>query len=249
MITVSGLDKVSSRLDKFKLRVQFAAMKAVNAAAEETRNVLQRDAQATFRGGITPYVRRGIRFRSGQVVPGGVQASVFLSSRRGDKDQLSVSEILSPHIKGGGRERKSSERQPGIRPDYLTPSKYAPRDQYGNVPGPYMVKILSAIGAFSNKGYRMNRTAASGKRGGSHGRPLIRGLYVVPGVGIFQRQQSYSAGSGKTKHTGPSLPLFYFTRRPQYAAGTFDFYWVAKTFSAKRLPEELRKQLRIASRG
>lgn len=249
-ITTTGLDKAISRIDKMGLRLRFASMRAVNTAAEETRNVLQRDAEATFAGGITPYIKRGIRFRSGQVIDNGVEASVFLDSKRGPKVQLSTADILKPHIEGGGRMRKNSERS-AVRPWYLVPSKYVRLDQYGNVPASYMRNVLSAAGLLTGSGFRQNQTAASRKRGGSHGKPLMRGVYVVPGVGIFQHQASLGNGGRRwaTKHGGEGIPLFFFTPQPAYEGGKFDFYWIARTFASKRLPEELRRQLAITIKG
>lgn len=245
-VTVKGHDKVISRLDRLGLRVRFAQIKTVNEVAEGCCNVIQRDAEATFKGGITPYVKRGIRFQSAQVEPQGVRGAVFLSDAEGPKGQLSALDILRPHIRGGGRSRKNSERG-AVRPWYLVPTKNVPLDARGNVPPSYMKNILSAAGLLGGSGARQNQTAASRRRGGSHGKPLTRGVYVVPGVGIFQHQASLG-NSGRrwaTKAGGPSVPLFFFVTRPQYEAGTFDFYWVGRTYVRKNLPTALKKHLRI----
>lgn len=242
MITVTGGDRVASRLKQLKMELRFAQIGAVNEVAEGCRDILRADAEKTFEGGVTPYVANGILFRSAQVQPGGVKAMVYLSTRRGPRGQLSVAQILEPQIVGGGRERKNSERAGGVRPNYLVPSRYVQRDNYGNVPGPTVRSILSAAGLFTGSAGRINQTARSRARKGTR---IQRGVYVVPGVGIFQHAIGGRGGRGSARRSGIGYPLFFFTARPQYRAGNFDYYWVARTYLTRALPQALRRYVRF----
>lgn len=228
MITVKGLDKLKEKLGAAAAaRIRRAAAVAINrtlyGAAEAEKRELRDSIDRP-----TPRIVNSIRYEKAS--PENLSsARVYISDDPfGMKSHLSPADVLRPHIQGGGRMRKSSER--GLT-SYLVPTSHVPRDAYGNVPGPYMNKVLSAAGLSERwAGHMSNQTAVSRKRNKS----ALRGVYVIPGVGIFQHTASLGDATGQrrrwaTKHGGPSVPLFFFTRQPQYEK-RYDFGWAVKRY-------------------
>jgi len=89
--------------------------------------------------------------------------------------------ILAPHVYGGSRLQKASERRlrmAGFLPDgwFTVPGQAAKRDSYGNISGPELVAVLSWVGAMgqyagdnTNKRDRLtNRKNKTEKRGESY---------------------------------------------------------------------------------
>lgn len=75
-------------------------------------------------------------------------------------------EHFQPQVYGGGRRQKKFERalqRGGHMPSswYAVPAKGARLDRYGNVNGANIERILSALGALSDKGAKNNRTTQS----------------------------------------------------------------------------------------
>jgi len=107
---------------------------------------------------------------------------------------------LRPQVEGGGRPHKRFEVAL-LRMGIMLPGEYAlpaagyRRDQYGNLPGPTIVQMLSQLRAFAEVGFSMNETARSRKRA-KRGRPryfVPEGVRVERGIsrlprGIYERQ-------------------------------------------------------------
>lgn len=231
-IQVKGMDKVISRLDSLGVRAKFAAAKALNETMEAVHAVETKEIADSFVRPV-PYIQRAIRKKYARLDD--LSAKIYLVGEEGDVD---VAAILSPHIRGGGRRVvKASERRLRrfgfMRADqYLVPGPGIQKDQYGNVPGATMVKILSQIQAFSEAGYNANArlVGMSWKR-----YKEIGSVYVVRNVGVFSRR-----GKGQQ-----GIPLLFFVNKPQYEAGRFDFYGAGKTAARAALGPALKKHLRV----
>jgi hypothetical protein len=95
--------------------------------------------------------------------------------RRRDRGRAAPSQALREGAAGQGPDAGRHARRAG---------RQAPIDAYGNVPGPFIVRVLSDLQAFGEQGYRANR---KGKRRGARktnyffvppkGSPLKPGVY------------------------------------------------------------------------
>lgn len=138
---------------------------------------------------------------------------------------IKPSNYLTPHIDGGGRKLKRFERmlaRIGVLPSgwRAVPGQGARFDSYGNMSSGQIVQILSYVQAFSEQGYRANKTAdqrarmSKGRQGRSYGKAF---LVVTPN------------GSARTRHLTPGIyeqtitgfgtairPVLIFVSRAQY---------------------------------
>jgi hypothetical protein len=147
---------------------------------------------------------------------------------------------LSPQIEGGPRNHKRFERAlilRGLMPQtaYAVPGKQAPLDQHGNVPVSFVVRVLSDLQAFGDRGYRKNRR---GKRRGAR----RTNYFFVPALG-----SSLKPGVYWHMPNGLLGVAFAFVSRPAYAR-RYDFYGTAdRAFhrvALRHMTEELERAVR-----
>lgn len=117
--------------------------------------------------------------------------------------------FLNPEVHGGGRSQKSSERQlapymAGKR--FTAPAQGYPRNQYGNIPGSTINRILSHL--------TVNRDATQNVTGSkrSKAKRANSQFFGIHGKGVFERK-------GKRK----IRPVLIFTKAPHYTK-RFPFY-------------------------
>lgn len=141
--------------------------------------------------------------------------------------------ILAPHIDGGQRDHKPSEKQL-IRTgyldsnEYIVPSKFYKLNKYGNIQSQQMIKILSAVGAFTESGYDANFRKPNRKRG----RPF-KGTKPLP---IQEQEKYFVIKKGIASHLKPGIyrrkgnrnntqvePKIIFVNRVTYKK-RFDFF-------------------------
>lgn len=197
-----------------KKRVPAALADGLNHTVSGARVALQKEMDDVFRPKPTPYIRNSVRTQTADA--GDLSAFVYISDREPGKGGLSPLQILLPHVYGGPRALKASER--ALRGmgfmgagQHIVPGVGAPKDAYGNISGGQMKRILGFIGAQRGTGY--NKT----KKTGDH--------YVIPFVGVFKHVGS-----------GASVPVLHFTyAAPQYEKGTFDFHHVIAEHVKKNL--------------
>src|SRR5579859_6769455 len=117
----------------------FTVQAGQRAEIDEMRRVFDRP---------TPYALNGTRIQS--ATPARLEASVFL------KDEAfkgtPAEKFLGPEVEGGPRTHKRFEKAligAGLMPAdmFAVPGDRCPLDQYGNVSGPFIVQLLSALGA------------------------------------------------------------------------------------------------------
>jgi hypothetical protein len=147
---------------------------------------------------------------------------------------------LSAQITGGGRRHKRFERAliaSGNMPAdmYAVPSSAAPLDAYGNVPGSFIVRMLSDLRAFGEQGYRANRR---GKRTGAR---KTNYFFRAPGY----RSQHLRPGIYWHLPNGSIVPVFVFARSPQYAK-RYPFYELGRRVYDRYKDRVITRHLKAA---
>jgi hypothetical protein len=180
----------------------------VDAASQTGRYVfaaLRSEMQQVF-DRPTDWVLKGLRFQQPTTTRPFVRIWLEESAGKG----IPAADVLAAEIQGGPRKRKRFERaliQAGKMPPtaYAVPGRLAPLDANGNVPGAFIVRMLSDLQAFGEQGYRANRR---GRRTGARrtnyffvprpSSPLPPGVWwhlpngLIGPVFLFVGQQTYS---------------------------------------------------------
>lgn len=160
----------------------------------------------------TPYIERSPLFRKATKTD--LTAEVYIRDE-GTRGRSPAS-VLGPEVHGGVRRAKAFEvalRRAGVMraDEYAIPAIGQQRDQYGGLPGPLIVAILSQMKAFSEVGFMANPTARSAKRKRKVGRFFVphlggrqeRGIGRLP-RGIYERRGNRIRG------------VVMFVREPAY---------------------------------
>jgi hypothetical protein len=206
---------------------------ALNAATASVQ-AAERKAMGRIFDRPTPYTLRGVQItkasRGGSIV---TDVRIRAPGEKGTGTPQA--RPLHPQVYGGARPPKPFEnllRKRGILPPgyFAVPGKAAPLDQYGNVTGGFIQKVLSRLDA--RRDATKNSNARTLKRDVRRGDEIVA---VLPGdnrknrvaktPGIWQRQ-----GDRKFR------PLFLFVRQPRYSI-RFDFQQVAQTEFARVYPQ------------
>lgn len=229
MITVKleGMDKLKAKLLGVEKQVRFAEVVAINRAAFVAREAVQKEIGKVF-DRPTPWVKGSVRVR--KATKSNPQAIVDLDFW-GNKQGVSVDQVLKAEIHGGPRKYKRHEialQRAGILPAGMgiVPGKAATLDQYGNMSAGQIVQIISWFQGFGEQGYSANmkdggkRLSRDNKRTGKKGFAYFalrraRGK-LLPG--IYQR---FTFGAGSAVK-----PVMIFVRMPSYKS-RLDFYGVA----------------------
>lgn len=228
-------------LDREKARLARVTRRVVNAAAygalddvrEEMRKQFDRPTPWVLRGPYVVPARDGDQF-------GGIEARVAWREFAGKS--IPAEKSLRAQIEGGPRRLKRFERAIGLPANRVAvPGKWAPLDAYGNIPGPFIVQVLSALRLFGESGFRANRREGAKLRKGQSQFFMIRpgaedrrfqpGIYrVAQEVGgapllviAFVRAANYRArfapGRVVTESVTANLPRLW----EQGLAGTLPF--------------------------
>jgi hypothetical protein len=158
-----SLERVLLRLHREQL--PFAASRALNDTAKECQRRVTAELPQIF-DRPTPTTMKSILILAS--TKENLEAVVFIKDFIG-KGGSPPSRYLAAEETGGLRRDKRSERALMARGimragQSITPGQGAPLDQYGNIPGSVMVKILSQIGGFGEQGYAANATAQTRRR-------------------------------------------------------------------------------------
>lgn len=192
--------------------------KAITAAANELGRIVHGAMKSEMSERFdrpVPFTQNAIRFKLATQAKPVVDIWLSYDAAKGTPPE----KYLAAHLTGGGRRHKRFERaliSARLMPAdmFAVPTSAAPLDAYGNVPGSFIVRMLSDLKAFGEQGYRANRR---GRRTGA-------------------RRSNYffvASGSTKTGHlragiywhlpNGSISPLFIYTRAPQYTQ-RYPFY-------------------------
>ena len=144
--------------------------------------------------------------------------------------------FLGPQMEGGGRPHKRMElalQARGLMPKgaYAVPGAQAPLDAHGNVPGSFVVRMLSDLRAFGEQGYLANR---KGKRRGAR----KSNYFFVPGRG-----SNLKPGVYWHLPNGFIGVVFLFVSKAAYEK-RFDFYGVGQRAAARVAPRILDEEMK-----
>lgn len=194
MLVLGLEDSLNQALDHLKLISQerqfnFALSLALNATTRIAAKEVQAQMQQRF----------------DRPTPQTIRSVVFTQCRKDDlRTKIGISEdfskgtppskFLAAEIGGGDRNVKRSEmklRSAGVLPDgwFTVPSKSAPVNQYGNIPGPIYTAIMADVGALERYS---NSNAASRRERARRGKSTY--FAIKPGdsgrlpPGIYERR-------------------------------------------------------------
>lgn len=201
--------------DLQKKHLPKAQLEAVSQAGRYVYGALRSEMTEVF-DRPTPWALGGLRFK----LPTANKPLVSIWLEEFGGKGIPAADFLAAEITGGQRKHKRFERAliaKGLMPpgSYAVPGRQAPLDSYGNVPGPFIVRMLSDLQAFGEQGYRANR---KGKRKGAK----KTNYFFVPAKGSHLKPGVYWHMPGGLLGT-----VFHFVAGTQYRK-RFDFYGVAE---------------------
>lgn len=216
-------------------RIPRAMKDAANATGRYIHAALKSEMQEVF-DRPTPWTLGGLRFKLASTKDPLVRIWLEESPGKGTP----AAKFLAAQIEGGQRRRKRFERaliQAGLMPPtaYAVPGPWAPLDAYGNVPGSFIVKMLSDIKAFGEQGYRANR------RGKRRGYKRTNYFFVPP------RGSKIRPGVYKSMPSGIIGAAFLFVPRATYKK-RYDFYGVATRAYERKAAQFLAEAIQAQAR-
>jgi len=207
-IKLEGVKEALDLVDPKRIRKIIA--ETLYQTAQDTKTGLRNEMEKVFDRPV-PYLLRSLNIRS----PGYSKWSAAAS-----RDSLGVivgfetfgtnnaNELLKPQVFGGSRPMKRSEQHLA---SYWVPGKALPLNQYGNPSGPKIVQILSALRAFPEGGYSMNRpkqlSLSLGKR-----TKTPKNYIVVRS----ESKQKLRPGVYEKLASGKLKPMLMFIQSPTY---------------------------------
>lgn len=197
-----------------KKHLPAAAIEAADRTGRYIYAALRSEMQQVF-DRPTPWALGGLRYQ--KPTPAKPFVRIWLEEFGGKG--IPAADFLAAEIEGGVRKHKRFEKAliaKGLMRSgqYAVPGKSAPLDAYGNVPGSFIVRMLSDLQAFGEQGYRANRR---GKRRGAK----KTNYFFVPPKGSSLKPGVYWHMPG-----GLVGVVFIFVSRTAYAK-RYDFYGVA----------------------
>lgn len=140
--------------------------------------------------------------------------------------------FLSPLVEGGTRRMKSSELQLVTRgtSSYYVPGEFADLDQYGNIRGSVISKILSQLKLRRDA----SQNATSSKRSGAKRKSQA---FFLKGNIVFLRVREYPAKGDREDQTKPYL---FLINAPRYKP-ILPFFDVAQEVTDQHLATEFGK--------
>ncbi|WP_445364899.1 hypothetical protein ACJJJB_00060 (plasmid) [Microbulbifer sp. ANSA001] len=245
--------KFERRLQRVARETPKVAVNALNWAAYNTREVLQREMGSIF-DRPTPFTKRGMLVDRASADH--LQARVYLNDWvvKG----TSPADYLRPHIFGGTRKLKRWEKtlqMKGLLPQgmYAVPSKYAQLDRYGNFPRGLLNRIISQIGGFGEQGYlanagdknRKRRWRGTKKKRGERYFVLREASGKLP-PGIYLQKNYGEDSSIAHLQMGAAKPVFIFVKQSPSYNVVFPFHKIAAQEALAQLPKTMRSALKRA---
>lgn len=213
--------------------------RAMNKTIKEVKEDLKDEMKKVFKE-PTPFVLNSfwLKFAS--------EEKLIVSIEIKDKWGSGAVEVISPHIEGGSRPAKSSEkrlRESGSLSSnrYYVPGSGVKLNKYGNIPGPKIVQILSAASAFVDAGYDANRTKNSIKRNPNQNKYFVikdgTKSHLKPGI-------YYRSGTG-----GKNIkPILIFVNSPNYKK-RFMFFQLSEKFYRAKLVNNISNAYNSVTKG
>ena len=250
-VVFQGYEEALKRYADRQKSVKFAAAVALTRGAVKGREVSRAAMESTF-DRPTPWVLGSVRFI--KATPANLEAKVDFD-QWGNKQGVTVSQVLKAEIFGGQRRLKRHERalaSVGVLPSGMAvvPGPGASIDGYGNMSAGQINQITAWFRAFPETGYRANITAAGRRRlaKGSRRRG-VRGFEyfamqrsrcrLVPG--IYQRFSFGALGSSVRA-------VMFFVPTPSYRKA-FQFYDIAERAARREFQQQFPIALEEAMAG
>jgi len=231
----NGADILKSLTELQRKHLPKAAKDAAQRTGQYVFAALRSEMKEVF-DNPTDWTLGGLRFRK----PSDDKPSVSIWLEEFSGKGIPAATYLAPQILGGPRRHKRFERaliMKGLMPatSYAVPGKQAPLDDYGNVSGAFIVRVLSDLQAFGEQGYRANR---KGKRTGNK----RTNYFFVPRPGSSLKPGIYWHMPGKLLGVA-----FVFVSRAIYDQ-RYDFYGVAdrafNRVASRNMAEALAARIR-----
>jgi hypothetical protein len=223
-----GLKQAAAGVQRIGAGMAGVAAKVINDQAYAARKDVQAEMTRVF-DRPTPFVQRSLWVDMASPV----KLSARLWPRSLGGKGADPARVLAPHVFGGDRSAKRSERslrrvgllQPGF---WTAIGKGAPADKidrFGNLKGAFVAQLLSYFRAQGEQGYRANMTDKRRKALGQKRRGDA-GFLRINGVEYFATQGRLRGGSGahlqpgiysrKGIHGSDIAPVLVFVRKPTY---------------------------------
>lgn len=268
-------------------QARFAAVGALTDTAFTIRLAEQAAMRAVF-DRVTPYITRGVRARRPQDLAsnadGGPIVRAIVDVEAFGSGSASPERTLQAEVFGGRRNIKAAERrlqQLGVMPPgwAMVPSSEtladsAKTNQYGNVRGTFIRRLLSYFGAFLEAGYTGNMSARSkanlarrGRTGDKGPERNARAGYVrIDGVEYFisrgrgtyfgrrswkgGRNQHLPAGIWRKRgiHGADIAPVFLFVPPPSYPI-RLRFFEIAQNVARRDFAGHFERRFAAALRS
>lgn len=251
-IKITGLKNIIQNMDDLaKKQVPYAAAKALTKTAQEIKAEEVKGMQTSL-DRPTPYAINSLRVDPAS--KNKLEATVRFKDKSDAGKGNPAANFMTPQVEGGKRNLKRFEvalQRIGVLPKgmYIAPGEACPLDSYGNIPGSFIVQILSFFRAFGEQGYRANITdkrKASLKRGSKKNRGFE--YFVSYGKGTRSGRQHLPAGIYKRTGFawGSSVkPVMMFVKEPSYSK-KFSFYEIAEKVANKNLKNNFDSALKEA---
>ena len=224
---IQGAAEAQRRIAQVPKQARFAAAQALNGAAGLLREDWKAELVRAF-DRPTPYITDSIRVQ-GYATRENLRAVVgprYPGGKGVDPEKVLLAEVL-----GGPRRPKRFEvalRRAGILPNGLAavPATWvttdpASADGFGGVSGPFIVRLLSALRAFGEVGYRANATDRTAAKRSGRGRWVNGRFYGAhTKVGASGRGAAAFRQGGVEYFVSRGRGSTIITRR-QAAAGRF----------------------------
>lgn len=254
-IQITGMKELISKMsDLEKRQVPFAMAKALTKTAQQVQaeevKVMQRTLDRP-----TPYTLKALYVKP--ATKADLSSAVYFKDKSSAGKGNPAANWMLPQVAGGKRSLKRFEsalRNRGILPHgmFVAPGSACPTDAYGNIPGSFIVKILSYFKSFGEQGYRANITderkgkmwkGTRTKRGEafffSRGPGHWYGRDQHLPAGIYQRIQFVGGTAIK--------PIMMFVKEPSYSK-RFPFYETAQKIINQNLNRNFSEAMRDAIR-
>jgi hypothetical protein len=248
-MTLTGLDEAKKKLGTMARQLPFATKTALNAVAYDARKAVIAEMGSVF-DRPTPYVLSGVFVREAR--KDNLVAEVYMDFF-GKGKGVAPEKVLLAEVFGGARRNKRAEvalQRVGLMlPDQvLVPGEGAPLDAYGNVPGSFIVRLLSYFQAFGEQGYKANMTQRNRQKLSGRGR-WVNGKFVPayakgydPKAGAKAQRRGgveYFVSHGKGERNGrrQHLPAGIYERRGLHGEDIRPvLMFVKRPVYSKRLP-------------
>lgn len=209
------------------LKERQASVEALTQAAFHLRGTMKKEIKDSIKNPIA----RTENAQLFKVDKGNLTVDFFLNNNAA-KRGVSPAQYLSPLIYGTARVSKAMEGYFGGK-YFLIPSPKTQLDQYGNIPGKQVTRMLSDLKAFGEVGSTMN--AKGGKRGKKKQKKKD-GYFIIP-----QSQRNPKVGVVMYRQGSEAAPFAVITpTRPKYEK-ILDWHYVVEKNWPRYIDEEIKR--------